>query len=57
MLALHVPSDGCRAFAMRQNWDESARQFLANIEAASLGVHRAPQADVTSGGEPSSLAA
>jgi glycosyltransferase involved in cell wall biosynthesis len=55
--ALQVPRDNCRAFAMRHNWDESARLFLANIgEAMDLSL-RVPRADVTSAGEHSSVAA
>jgi hypothetical protein len=52
-----VPRDNCRAFAMRHNWDESARLFLANIgEAMDLSL-RVPRADVTTAGEHSSVAA
>lgn len=31
--ALTIPADRCRAHALRFSWDESVRQFLANIEA------------------------
>ena len=56
LLALHVPRESCRAFAMRHNWDESARRFLANILDAMAEPERA-LADVTSAGEHSSVAA
>ena len=57
LLALQVPRDNCRAFAMRHNWDESARLFLANIREALDLSQRAPRAGVTSAGEHSSVAA
>ena len=32
LLALQIPRDNCRAFAMRHNWDESARlKYLSTI--------------------------
>lgn len=36
LLALNVPRDACRAFALRHSWRESAQQFLANIVAAGI---------------------
>lgn len=30
--ALLVPADACRSYALRYRWDESVRQFLANVE-------------------------
>jgi glycosyltransferase involved in cell wall biosynthesis len=53
LLALHAPRETCRDFALRHNWDESARRFLANIRDAVV----APVPDVTSAGEHSSVAA
>jgi len=34
LLALNVPREACRAFALQQSWQASARRFLVNIEAA-----------------------
>lgn len=34
LAALTIPRDDCRAFALRYSWTESARRFLANIDAA-----------------------
>lgn len=57
LLALHVPRESCRAFAMRHNWDESARRFLANIRDAVADPVPATLPDVTRAGEHSSVAA
>jgi glycosyltransferase involved in cell wall biosynthesis len=53
LLALHAPRESCRDFALRHNWDESARRFLANIRNAIV----TPAPDVTSAKEHSSVAA
>jgi len=57
LLALHMPREGCRAFAMRHNWDESARRFLANIRDAVAVPAPETVSGVTIRGEHSSVAA
>ncbi len=46
--ALAIPRARCRAHALRWTWDESARQFYANIEAslarAGVAARRTPHA-------------
>jgi glycosyltransferase involved in cell wall biosynthesis len=58
LLALNVPREACRAFALGHSWGESARQFLANIAAAGICRDAArPGAPVTSRRERPSFAA
>ncbi|MCC6946212.1 MAG: glycosyltransferase family 1 protein [Bradyrhizobiaceae bacterium] len=57
LLALNVPREACRAFALRHGWRESARQFLANIEAAGACREPATGRCVTSAKEQPSFAA
>jgi hypothetical protein len=57
LLALHAPRESCRDFALRHNWDECARRFLANIRDAAVAPSPELQLDVTSAKEHSSVAA
>jgi len=56
LLALDVPREACRAFALRHSWEESARQFLENIGRAGTGPCLA-EAGVTSSDGCTSVAA
>ena len=36
MKALHIPRHACRSFALTRSWEQSARQFLANVTLAAI---------------------
>ena len=44
--ALRVSREACRAFALSRSWESSARQFIAHVQKAALGVLRQPQAGI-----------
>jgi glycosyltransferase involved in cell wall biosynthesis len=57
LLALHALRESCRDFALKHNWEESARRFLANIHDAVVAPSPELQPEVTSAKEHSSVAA
>jgi hypothetical protein len=57
LLVLNAPHESCRDFALKHNWDESARRFLANIRDAVVAPSPELQPEVTSAKEHSSVAA
>src|SRR6266478_3411390 len=44
--ALRVSRAACRAFALSRSWESSARQFIAHVQKATMGVLRQPQAGI-----------
>ena len=44
--ALRVSREACRAFALSRSWESSARQFIAHVQKAAMGVSRQPQAGI-----------
>ena len=48
LLALHIPGQACRAFALARSWDTSAQQFVDHVREA-IRLAPAPQALWTDG--------
>ncbi len=44
--ALQIRREACRAFALGRSWEHSARQFIAHVQKAATGSHRAPRAEM-----------
>jgi glycosyltransferase involved in cell wall biosynthesis len=46
MEALRISRDACRAFALSRSWENSARQFIAHVQKAAIGVCREPEEEI-----------
>lgn len=44
--ALRVSRDACRAFALDNSWEKSARQFIGHIQKVATGSHFLPKLDM-----------
>jgi hypothetical protein len=43
---LRISREACRAFALSRSWENSARQFIAHVQKAAIGVCREPEEEI-----------